>query len=398
MSIYQYYALKKNGSNCKGIIEADSERHARQILRERNLLPTNVYLIKKNITTNRKDKLNSQDLALLTRQLATLLSSGIPIDEALSGVSEQTENHTTKKLIIAVRAKLMEGYGLAQAMAEYPNAFPEIYRATIAAGEQTGNLDIVLEKLAEYTERQQKIKQKVQQALIYPSLMIIISLAIISFLLTFVVPKIIDVFTSSKQSLPIMTKILIKLSLFIQNYGIYFLIVLIIGLIIFKKSLKNIKILRNWHKLLLKIPLLSFFIKSINVARYIHTFGILFAAGVNVLDAMRVSSKLINNKIMQAAFDKAAIKVKEGTNIGLALKQTSYLTPMTIHLITSGEKSGSLSIMMERAAEHLDFEVKRLIDTGLTLLEPLIILIMGGVVLFIVLSTLLPIFSMEQLV
>lgn len=398
MSAYQYYALKKNGNSCSGVVEADSERHARQLVREKGLLPTEVLLLKNIDSKKRKDKLKSQELTLITRQLATLLTAGIPIDESLKGVAEQSENENSKKLITAVRAKVMEGYTLAQAMGEYPLAFPELYRATLAAGEKSGRLDLILEKLADYTEQQQQTKQKIQQALIYPSLMMVISISIISFLLAFVVPKIIEVFTSGGQTLPTMTVILISISSFIKNYGLYIFLLIIISLISFIKCLKNLNFRRKWHKIILRLPLISFLIISINTARYIHTFAILFAAGVNVLETMRVSASLINNNIMQEAFNTATIQVKEGTNINIALKKTNFLRPMAIHLIASGEKSGKLPIMMERAATQLDYEVKRIIDTGLTLLEPLIILFMGFVVLFIVLSTLLPIFSMEQLV
>ncbi|MDP3704491.1 MAG: type II secretion system inner membrane protein GspF [Legionellaceae bacterium] len=398
MGAYQYQALKKTGSTCKGVIEADSERHARQLLREQDLMPTEVHILKTITRTKRNDKLSAQDLALLTRQLATLLAAGIPIDESLRGVAEQSEQDTARQLIIAVRAKVMEGYGLAQAMGEYPHAFPELYRATLAAGEQTGHLDLVLEKLAVYTENQQQIRQKIQQALIYPSLMIIVSTTIIGFLLAFVVPKIIEVFTSSGQMLPTMTVILISISSFIKNYGLYVLLFLIVFFVSFKQSLKKPRARLKWHKIILKLPVISYLVKSVNVARYIHTFGILFAAGVSVLETMRVSASLVNNQLMQQAFDAATVQVKEGANISQALRNTTFLKPMAAHLIASGEKSGQLAVMMERAASHLDNEVKRTIDTALTLLEPLIILFMGAVVLFIVLSTLLPIFSMEQLV
>lgn len=398
MGAFQYQALKKTGSPSKGVIEADSERHARQLLREQGLIPVSVQTYKKSKQSKHNDKLRAVHLALFTRQLATLLAAGIPIDEALRGVADQSELDSTRRLIIGVRAKVLEGFGLAQAMGEYPHAFPELYRATLAAGEHTGRLDLVLEKLADYTENQQTIRQKIQQALIYPSLMIIISIAIISFLLAYVVPDIIGVFSDSGQQLPALTVILIAISNFIKNYALYGLIGLIIAAYIFKKSLKNSNTLWKWHQFLLKLPLIGFVIKTVNVARYIHTFGILFSAGGNVLETMRVAASLINNTVMQHAFDQATSDVKEGTAIHLALKKTNFLRPMALHLIGSGEKSGQLAEMMARAAEHLDNEVKHLIDTALTLLEPLIILIMGAVVLFIVLSTLLPIFSMEQLV
>lgn len=401
MGAFQYQALKKNGSTSKGVLEADSERHARQLLREQGLIPTQVNVLTQQRVgtgTRSKGKISAADLALFTRQLATLLAAGIPVEESLRGVSEQTEKDKVRELIIGVRAKVLEGYGLAQAMTQYPQAFPELYRATVGSGEQTGHLDAVLEKLADYTENQQQTRQKVQQALIYPFIMILVSVAIICFLLTFVVPKIIEVFTSSGQSLPEMTEFLITLSNFVKSYGLYLLIVIILAVMAFKRSLNNIKIKMAWHRLLLRLPIVSYLVKTINVARYIHTFGILFAAGVSVLETMRVAGSLVTNVVMRQAFDTATLKVREGGGISEALKDTGYISPMAIHLIASGEKSGQLSNMMERSANHLDNEVKRLIDTSLTLLEPLVILFMGAIVLFIVLATLLPIFSMEQLI
>ncbi|KTD82336.1 GspF family T2SS innner membrane protein variant LspF [Legionella waltersii] len=398
MGAYQYQALKVNGNATKGVLEADSERHARQLLREQGLIPTQVQTLSQQKSVSTKGKISQSDLSLLTRQLATLLAAGIPVEESLKGVSEQTEKDKVRELMIGIRAKVLEGYGLAQAMDQYPNAFPELYRATVASGEQTGRLDLVLEKLADYTEKQQQTRQKVQQALIYPILMILVSIGIISFLLTFVVPKIIEVFTGSGQTLPAMTEILIKLSQFIKFYGLYALIGIIIAVAGFKRSLNNIKIKTIWHRIILKLPIVSYLVRTINVARYIHTFGILFAAGVSVLETMRVSASLVTNVIMRQAFDTATVRVREGGGISEALKESKFISPMAIHLIASGEKSGQLSEMMERAANHLDNEVNRIIDTSLTLLEPLVILVMGAVVLFIVLATLLPIFSMEQLV
>ncbi|CDZ78401.1 General secretion pathway protein F [Legionella massiliensis] len=398
MGAYQYQALNKSGSSSKGVIEADSERQARQLLREQGLVPTHIRPLAKQQQSRKKDKISAQDLALLTRQLATLLAAGIPVEESLRGVSEQTEKDRVRGLIIGVRSKVLEGYALAQAMGEFPNAFPELYRATVGAGEQTGRLDLVLEKLADYTENQQGTKQKIQQALIYPILMIVVSTGIISFLLAFVVPKIIEVFSSSGQSLPAMTQVLITLSDLIKSYGLIILGVFVALLAGFKKSLANLKVRTVWHKILLKLPITSYLVRSVNVARYIHTFGILFAAGVSVLETMRVSASLLTNLIMRNAFDIAANRVREGAAISQSLKDTGFLNPMAVHLIASGEKSGQIASMMEKAASHMDNEVKRLIDTALTLLEPLVILFMGAVVLFIVLATLLPVFSMEQLV
>lgn len=398
MGAYHYQALTKSGSSCKGIIEADSQRHARQLLRQKNLIPLQIQTQSQQTRTRPSVKLSAQDLALFTRQLATLLAAGIPVDESLKGVSEQTEKDKVRALIIGIRSKVLEGYALAQAMSEFPQAFPELYRATVGAGEQTGRLDLVLEKLADYTENQQETKQKVQQALIYPALMIIVSTAIISFLLAFVVPKIIEVFTSSGQTLPEMTRVLIGISAFIKSWGLLVLALILAFFAAFRKSLANRSFKLAWHRLLLRLPISSYLVRSVNVARYIHTFGILFAAGVSVLETMRVSASVVSNLVMRDAFDIAAVRVREGSGISESLKDTHFLSPMAAHLVASGEKSGQIAAMMERAASYLDSEVKRLIDTALTLLEPLVILLMGAVVLFIVLATLLPIFSMEQLV
>ena len=398
MSGYQYHALKTSGSPCKGVIEADSERHARQLLREQGLIPTQVSAFKKSTRKKQKHSFSAQDLSLLTRQLATLLAAGIPLEEALRGVSEQSTKPSVRQLIFSVRAKVLEGYGLAQAMGDAPQAFPELYRATIAAGEQTGRLDMVLEKLADYTEYQQQTRQKIQQALIYPSLMIVVSASIIGFLLAFVVPKIIDVFNSSGQALPPMTQVLMAFSSFVHFYGLYAVGLITMAAIGFKRSLESPRLRIKWHRFLLKIPGVAYLIIAVNVARYTHTFSILFAAGVSVLETMRVSASLVTNVILREAFDAAATRVKEGAAISQSLSDTLFLSPMAIHLIASGEKSGQLAPMMERAAMHLDQEVRRLIDTAMTLLEPLVIIFMGAVILFIVLATLLPIFSMEQLV
>jgi general secretion pathway protein F len=398
MSGYQYLAIDKSGRDCKGTIEADSERQARQLLREQGLILTQLHAFKQPSKTYSRRHYSHHDLCLLTRQLATLLSAGIPLEEALRGVAEQSTKPAVRNLIFSVRSRVVEGFSLAKAMSDASYAFPELYRATVAAGEQTGHLDRVLEKLADYTEYQQQMQQKIQQALIYPLLMIVISTSIIGFLLAFVVPKIIDVFNDSHQALPFMTQILIALSNGLQSYGLYAMFTLVCMAFIFRYYLRQLKIKTRWHRMLLRITGINFLIKATNVARYTHTFFILFTAGVSILETMRVSASLLSNISMQNAFNQATLHVKEGKSICSALRETSYLDPMALHLINSGEKSGQLAAMMERTAVHLDRQVGQIIDTAMTLLEPLIIILMGGVILFIVLATLLPIFSMEQLI
>lgn len=396
MSTYHYTALDPSGKSVKGLLQAESEHQAREQLRAKGFVPTQ---LKPHVAKSlRFSSVSKQDVALLTRQLATLLTAGIPIEEALLAVSEQSDNTKTRTVLLGVRAKIQEGFSLAQSLGEYPHIFPDLYRSTVGAGEQTGRLDVVLEKLADYTEYQQAMKQKIQQALIYPLLMVVVSFSIIAFLLSFVVPKMITVFSDSGQTLPLMTKVLIGVSHFVQSYAVLIIIILVAMSVALRFWLKNKQNKYKFHQFLLKLPVVAYLTRSLNVARYIHTFSILFAAGVNVIETMRISSRLIQNLPMQEAFIAATTQVKEGKEINVALKETGYLPPIALHLIANGEKSGHLPEMMKHAATHLDNEVNRLLDLALTLLEPFMILFMGGIVLFIVLATLLPIFSMEQLV
>lgn len=403
MPAYNYSALDPQGKETKGILEGDSEKQIRQKIRDQGLIPLEIKTVQATQANKGKTgfmqfskRIRLADLALLTRQLATLLAAGMPVEECLQGVSEQSEKTNVQSILQGVRSRVLEGYSLANALRQFPHAFPEIYCATVGAGEQTGKLDVVLNRLADYTEQQQQIRIKIQQALIYPSVMSFVSIGIVIFLLTFVVPKIIGVFSNTGQSLPEMTRLLIVISDTVQSYGLYFLALFILLIYFFRQLIKKPKFRKPWHRFLLKLPILGHAIKTINTARYARTFGILSAAGVPILESMRVSSSLITNLPMQEAISASARKVKEGASISYALKQTKYFTPMTTHLIASGENSGRLEEMLERAAENQENEVKRLIDTSLTLFEPIIIILMGAVVLFIVLAILLPIFQMDQ--
>ena len=399
MQAFDYQAIDKKGKTVHGVLEADSEKIVRQQLRDRGLIPLKVKTVrsKKNSVIH-KEKIKVKDLSLLTRQLATLIAAKLPIEQALQGVMEQSEKKQTKALLLAIRSKVLEGHSLAYSLKQYPHAFPELYCATIEAGEQTGKLDIVLNRLADYTEQQHAMKLKIQQALIYPAVMTIISIAIISFLLTFVVPKIIGVFDTTGQSLPQLTQTLIAISHFIKNYGLIMLALLFFGIIGFRQALKAQHIKYAWHQFLLKIPLLSYLIRSVNTSRFSHTLAILSSGGVPILKSMKVATELITNLVINANVIKAEKAVSEGTALSTALKNTDFFSPMAIHLIASGESSGQLDTMLEHAAKTQDNDVNQIIETGLTLFEPFIILFMGAIVLFIVLATLLPIFSMDQLV
>lgn len=405
MAAFHYTAINATGNKQKGIIEAESAKHARQLLREKNLMPLEITAAhEKNIKTSsrffklsRKESVTAKELALITRQIATLLSAGLPLEEVLAAVAEQTEKPRSKGLILSVRSKVLEGHALASALRDFPHAFSNLYCSTVAAGEKSGHLDIVLQRLADYTEQQYEMRQKVMHALIYPVIMIFVAIGIVGFLLEYVVPKMIAVYSNIGQQLPGMTQVLIAISTGVENFGLYILLALIALVILFRYQMKkSVSFREKIHGLVLRIPIIGNAIKVTNTARFSRTFAILSSAGVPVLEAMTISSALITNLPIRHAVEEAVKRVREGANIHLALKQTTYFPPMSIHLIASGESSGQLENMLERAANNQDGDIARLIETSLALFEPAIILLMGAIVLFIVLAVLLPIFQLDQ--
>lgn len=403
MPAFYYIAIDAKGAKNKGIIEAETLKQARQFIRDKalhpiELQPTQQKNFAKKLFQSRSNSISVKELALLTRQLATLLNAGMPVVDVLSAVAEQTEKAKTKGLILSIRSKVLEGYSLANAMADFPRAFNNLFCSTVAAGEKSGHLDLVLLRLADYIEKQNEIRQKVQNALIYPSIMVFVAISIVGFLLEYVVPKMVAVYSSAHETLPAMTQFLISVSNGMSRYGIYILILLGIGSYFFIKRIQtNAKFKEKIHQICLRIPLIGHSIKIVNTARFSRTFAILSSAGISVLDAMNISAQLILNIPIRNAIEAATKRVREGANINLALKQTNYFPPMSIHLIASGEASGQLEAMLERAANNQDNDITQLIDTTLTLFEPAIILIMGGIVLFIVLAILLPIFQLDQM-
>lgn len=399
MAAFSYTAINAQGKQEKGVAEADNERQVRRQLRERALVPLSVTAVKTKNKQARRfggSRLSYADIALLTRQMATLLSAGMPLDEVLSGVAEQSEKDSVKRVLLGVRAKVLEGHSLAAGMADFPQEFPALYRTTVAAGERSGRLDTVLLRLAHYTEKQHRLRQKVKQAMIYPIMMTLVSLAIVVFLLIYVVPKIIHVFAQTKQAIPLSTTILVDVSHFVQHDGWIVLIALVALLCVFRLLLKQLSFKRRFHHFLLRVPVIAKTIRSVNCARFARTFGILNAATVPVLEAMESANALIVNVPMQEAVSQAIARVREGAPIYRALSQTHYFPPMFTHLVASGEQGGQLDSMLEKAADTQEEEVEALVQNALTLFEPILILIMGGVVLFIVLAIMLPIFSLDQ--
>lgn len=411
MPAYHYTAVAPSGQEQKGVIEADSEKQARQLLRDKSLIPlalkpqqakrasADTGTLKSSFAflTQRKRGLTSKEIALFTRQFATLLSAGLPIEEALTAVSEQSEKTHVKGLILSVRSKVVEGHALATALREHPEAFTNLFCATIAAGEKSGHLDKVLLRLADYTEQQAAMKQKLKTALIYPSMIVLVAIGIVGFLLEYVVPKMIAVYAHLNQALPMLTVVLIAISNGVKAYGLYVLIMLIVGIFFWRRALKASPELRaKSHLFLLRLPLIGNAVKTADTARFARTLSILSAAGVPVLEAMTISSQLMTTIPIRKSVEEAVARVREGAAIYLSLKHTGYFSPMSIHMIASGEASGQLENMLERVAISQEEEIVRLIDVSLALFEPAVILLMGAIVLFIVLAVLLPIFNLNQ--
>lgn len=404
MGAFEYTALDAAGRNKKGVLEADTSRQIRQKLRDQGLAPLSVVEVRQRESRSAQGisllrrSVSVTDLALITRQLATLVKAALPLEEALRTVSRQTSRAHIESMLMAIRSKIKEGYTLADALGNFPHVFPELYRMTVAAGEHSGHLDIVLERLADYTETRQALRQKTQLALIYPVLLTVVAVAVIIALLTFVVPQVIQVFDTIDQELPILTIILITVSDFLRDNA-WLLIGAIAAIAIATTAiLKRPRPKYAFHKIMLSLPIVGKLIRGANTARFARTFSILVASGVPALEAMKIAAKVLSNLPMREAVEDAASRVREGAGIHKSLERAGYFPPMTLHLIASGEASGNLDVMLERASAAQEREVETLVAAFVALFEPLLIVVMGAVVLGIVMAILLPIFDLNQLV
>ncbi|WP_286234423.1 type II secretion system inner membrane protein GspF [Thalassotalea sediminis] len=405
MAAFEYQAVDRNGKLKKGIIEGDTARHVRSLLRDQGLMPTEVTAsIKKNkqqqktTSFSRSKKVSASELAILTRQLATLVESGLPLEEALLAVAEQSEKDVTKSLLMTVRTKVTEGYSLAESMAEYPQVFNYLFRAMVAAGEKSGHLDKVLNRLADYTEQRQRLRSQMIQALVYPAIMTVVAIGVIVVLLTSVVPKIVSQFDDVGANLPQSTKILIATSEFLQNYGFYLLIIFIVLLFIGFQMMKKAHIKYSVHEKLLTLPGIGKVARGVNTARFARTLSILTASAVPLLESMSIAGEVLGNLYIKDKVKQAAIKVREGSSLRLSLEQTQLFPPMMLHMIASGEKSGQLEHMLGRAADNQDREFEALVNISLKAFEPAIMVTMAGIVLFIVMAILQPILKMNTLI
>lgn len=404
MGAFEYTALDASGREKKGVLEGDTARHVRALLREKQLLPVNVEPVSEKEAARQRTsfsfarRVSSNDVALLTRQLATLSKAGLPLEEALLAVSQQSERPRVQSVLLGVRSKVMEGHSLADGLGDFPRVFPEIYRATVAAGEQAGHLDAVLERLADYTESRDELRQKILGALMYPIVLTIMCLGIVSGLLVYVVPKVVEVFESGKGKLPLMTRALIGFSDFLRDWGLWLIVALVVGGIAFSRWLRNPDARRRFHAFLLRLPLVGRLVRGFNTARFTRTFSILTGSAVPVLEALRIAGQVVSNLPMREAVESAAQRVREGAPIGRSLGQSRVFPPMTIHLISSGESSGELEDMLERAAVSQERELDGILAALVGLLGPMLIVLMGVFVMAIVFAMLLPIFEMNTLI
>jgi len=403
MPAYLFKALDSKGKQKQGVVEADAPRAVRQQLRERGLTPLSVEAAVEK--QNRSDSLfsnrgslSASDLALVTRQLATLIQSGIPVEQALSAAAQQAASPRIRSMLIAIRSKVMEGYSLADSLAEFPRAFPRLYRSTVAAGEHAGHLDLVLNRLADYTESRQEARQKIQLAAIYPIILSIVAIAIVVFLLTYVVPDIIEVFLRQGQELPGLTQAMLLVSDFLAAWGVYLLVLIVLALAGFRAALNKPAFRLRFHKQLLHLPLFAGMVRGINTARYASTLSILTTSGVPLVEAMRIAGEVLSNDYLRRKLKDAARKVSEGGALHRSLEQTGYFPPMMLHMIASGEASGELDSMLERTARMQENALQSKIAAIVGLFEPLMLLVMGVVVLIIVLAIMLPILNMSNLV
>lgn len=405
MAAFEYVALDGRGKQKKGLIEADTARGARGLLREQGLMPVSLEAtVQKEQAQGRSKgfsfarKVSVPDLALITRQLATLVQSALPLEECLKAVAEQTEKPRLKRILLSVRSKVVEGYTLADSMAEFPHVFDELFCAMVSAGEKSGHLDTVLNRLADYTEQRQQVGQKIQQAMIYPIVLTLVAIGVVYLLLTTVVPKVVGQFQHMNATLPASTRFLIAAADFLQHWGLLLLAGLIIAGVVFSRAMLRPGFRTRVHGLMMRLPMLGKVVRGVNTARFARTLAICSASAVPLLDGMRISGEVLTNTVMQDAISDATAKVREGASLRQALTQTKLFPPMMLHMIASGEQSGELTTMLERAADNQDREFSNLVTVALGILTPAMVVGMASIVFFIIISILQPILEMNNMV
>ncbi|MEX3547894.1 MAG: type II secretion system inner membrane protein GspF [Burkholderia sp.] len=404
MPAFRFEAIDSGGRPQKGVIEADSARAARGQLRGQGLTPLVVEPAASRSRGQRKQrlaigrKLSQREQAILTRQLASLLTAGLPLGESLEVLTEQAERDYIRELMAAIRAEVLGGHSLASALAEHPRDFPEIYRALVSAGEHTGKLGIVLSRLADYIEQRNALKQKIVLAFTYPGIVTLIAFGIVTFLLSYVVPQVVNVFARTKQHLPFLTIVMMALSDFVRHWWWVMLISVVVLAWIVKATLSRADPRLAFDRWLLGAPLAGKLVRGYNTVRFASTLAILTAAGVPILRALQAAGETLSNRAMSGNIDDAIVRVREGTSLSRALNHVKTFPPVLVHLIRSGEATGDVTTMLDRAAEGEARELERRTMFMTSLLEPLLILAMGGIVLVIVLAVMLPIIELNNMV
>ena len=403
MAAFEYQALDEAGRTRKGVIEADSARHARALLRDQALMPTKVNVTASQSTIKRSGvsfqrKLGHLDRVLFTRQLATLIGSSLTIEAALAAVAEQAEKQHVKGLIMAIRSKVLEGHSLAVSLSDHSSSFNALYRATVAAGEQSGFLDKVLENLADYEERQFSATRNVEMAMVYPAVLLTMAVLIISGLMVYIVPDMVNVIVDTGQELPWFTTVLIGITDLMANYWWLLIIAVALSVLCIRWLLAQPRMRLRWDRMKFDMPLIQRITRSANAARYTNTLSILTRSGVPLVEAMHIASGVVSNQWLQRALTEATQRVSEGISLHISLGKVGQMPPMLLHMVAAGEQSGTLDAMLGRVADFQQSEVERVVSALVKLFEPLMLLLMGGVVLFIVMAILLPMLSMNQLV
>lgn len=419
MGAFRYQALNTEGKLIKGTLEGDTERQVRTQLRQQQLKPVSVEKVSAGKLSQRKEqagnagsassnrrtstgktfttRLGVKDLSLFTRQLASLVQSGMPLSESLQAVAKQSRKDAIKNVVLQVRSRVLEGLSLAQALSDYPRIFDSMYRAMVNAGEQSGFLGPVLERLSDYAETSHAARQQLKSAMVYPIILVLVCISIVIALMVFVVPKITVVFTRAKQELPWPTELLINISDFLQNYGLYCLAALIllgVGVNFWLRVPANI---RQWHKVLLRLPVFGHIAIQSDTARFASTLSMLINSGVPLLNSLRISSQTMGNEILREQAEKAAVTVEGGTSLHRALDKTDIFPPLMVQMASSGEANGTLAEQLDYSAKSQQRDLDLQLSTALSIIEPMTIVFMGGVIGFIMVAIIIPIINMSDL-
>lgn len=412
MGAFRYQAINVQGKLVKGTLEGDTERQVRSQLRQQQLKPVSVEKIaagkqqsdrrdndRARVATGKTftNRLNVKDLSLFTRQLASLVQSGMPLAESLQAVAKQSRKDAIKNVVLQVRSRVLEGLSLAQALGDYPRIFDNMYRAMVNAGEQAGFLGPVLERLSEYAETSHAARQQLKSAMVYPIILVMVCVAIVVALMVFVVPKITSVFTRAKQELPWPTEVLITTSDFLQHYGIYCLLGLVLLVVIARIWVQLPANMRRWHRVLLRLPIVGHITVQADTARFASTLSMLINSGVPLLNSLRISSQTMGNEILREQAEQAAVAVEGGTSLHRALDKTEIFPPLMVQMASSGEANGTLAEQLDYSAKSQQRDLDLQLSTALSIIEPVTIVMMGGVIGFIMVAVIIPIINMSDL-